>query len=133
MPKRAPAGSVRICQYYGYAWVKVEDHEEFKDGWVKEHHLVWWKYRKQRVPAGYILHHKDENKLNNKVSNLELLQRGVHAKLHHQGSTRTAAQKSVQSTRAKERCTPEWRAAVSARVKLQHQKGKFGKQLRKEV
>lgn len=32
-----------------------------------------------------------------------------------------------QSEAAKERCTPEWRAAVSARVKEQHRQGNFGR------
>ena len=39
----------------------------------------------------------------------------------------TAEQKKVASVKAKARCTTAWRAAVSARVKLQHAKGKLGR------
>jgi group I intron endonuclease len=42
------------------------------------------------------------------------------------GTKYTKEQRQIQSEKAKARCTPEWRAAVSARVKKQHAEGKFG-------
>ena len=42
------------------------------------------------------------------------------------GSKYTEAQKKHQSEKAKARCTPEWRAVVSERVKKQHEDGRFG-------
>ena len=43
------------------------------------------------------------------------------------GSQRTPEQRAATQKAAIKRCTPEWRAAVSARVKEQHKRGKFGR------
>lgn len=42
------------------------------------------------------------------------------------GTSYTKEQRAVQADKAKARCTPEWRAAVSERVKRQHEEGRFG-------
>lgn len=42
------------------------------------------------------------------------------------GTRRTKEQKQRSSESAKARCSPEWRAAVSERVKRQHAEGRFG-------
>lgn len=42
----------------------------FKDLWPEEN---------------WIVHHKDGNKSNNKVSNLEIMTKGEHTSLHHRG------------------------------------------------
>ena len=55
---------------------------EFGRGYLKDtgyiyvnhiplHHLIWEKHYGKRVPKGYHVHHKDENKSNNCVANLE--------------------------------------------------------------
>lgn len=127
MTKAMPIGHRRIDQVYGYSWIKVFDHPKFKDGWVKEHHLVWWKFKKRLVPPGYVLHHKDENRLNNRITNLVLMTRKDHAILHHVGRKVSTDVRKKMSDSAKVRCTIEWRKAVSRRVKLQHKQGKFGR------
>lgn len=43
------------------------------------------------------------------------------------GTKYTEDQKRRQAVSAKNRCTPEWCAAVSERVKAQHKAGKFGR------
>ncbi|MBF8418931.1 HNH endonuclease signature motif containing protein [Heyndrickxia coagulans] len=45
------------------------------------HRLEWQKYNGE-IPEGYVIHHKDENKLNWSIENLELLTRGEHIKRH---------------------------------------------------
>lgn len=51
---------------------------------VLEHQVVWCAvHNVTQVPTGYIVHHKDGDKLNNSPSNLELLHRREHAKHHH--------------------------------------------------
>ena len=50
---------------------------------VLEHHLVWWRTTGKTVPKGYVLHHKNEDTLDNRFANLELLQRGDHTARHH--------------------------------------------------
>lgn len=50
-------------------------------GWKKEHiYLIEQKYGK--IPEGYEIHHKDGDKLNNNIDNLELLPKKLHKQLH---------------------------------------------------
>lgn len=50
---------------------------------ILAHRMIWEKYH-GAIPRGYLVHHRDENKLNNDISNLELQKnRSVHMKLHH--------------------------------------------------
>ena len=75
------------------------------------------------------IHHKDGNKLNDKIDNLEILSSSEHKRLHMRESPpkwNVETAKSM-SQKSKDRCTPEWRAAVSERVKRQHAEGKFGR------
>ena len=46
------------------------------------HRLVWEKHHGKRVPKGYHIHHKDKNKTNNDISNLQLISASEHIKLH---------------------------------------------------
>jgi len=48
----------------------------------REHQLVV-KAAGIDVPQGYDIHHKDENKRNNNLSNLQVLPHGDHMRLHH--------------------------------------------------
>lgn len=45
------------------------------------HRLVWEKYNGE-IPDGYQIHHIDGNKLNNDISNLQLLSAEEHTRLH---------------------------------------------------
>ena len=48
----------------------------------KLHRKVWEKHN-GNIPKGYLVHHKDENKTNNGIENLELLEWGKHTIHHH--------------------------------------------------
>ena len=48
-----------------------------------KHHIVWAEFYKQsRIPKGCVIHHIDCNKLNNDVTNLQLLTISEHMQLH---------------------------------------------------
>jgi hypothetical protein len=51
-------------------------------GWVAEQRLVMEKHLGGPIPAGMQVHHRDENKLNNALSNLELLPLAAHRAKH---------------------------------------------------
>ncbi len=46
------------------------------------HHLVWWQNTGELVPPGHVLHHKNEDKFDNRFENLELLSAAKHASHH---------------------------------------------------
>lgn len=47
------------------------------------HHVVICEHRGlTEIPTGWCVHHKDENKLNNRIENLELMTISNHTKLH---------------------------------------------------
>lgn len=60
-------------------WFEGMSHQ----GFSLEHQIVYCQYNDlTKIPKGYIIHHKDEDKLNNDPANLELLSRAEHAILH---------------------------------------------------
>lgn len=52
------------------------------DGTRKRMHVYVWEYYNGSVPSGYHIHHKDEDKSNNDISNLELKIGTEHLALH---------------------------------------------------
>lgn len=49
------------------------------------HRAVWEEYYGQKIPDGYVIHHKDENPKNNSIDNLQLMTIEEHIKHHHIG------------------------------------------------
>lgn len=48
------------------------------------HRLIYEKYY-GKIPKGYVIHHKDGNKVNNDISNLEMIEASKHNKFHMLG------------------------------------------------
>lgn len=51
-------------------------------GYAKRYHVVWWLKTGKTVPKGFVLHHKNEDKSDDRFSNLELLEHGEHTRRH---------------------------------------------------
>src|SRR3990167_230189 len=47
-------------------------------------HRVVWEHFKGKIPKGYHVHHKDEDRNNNQIGNLELLTKSKHLSHHMQ-------------------------------------------------
>lgn len=62
--------------------------KRYRDRYCYEHHLVWWINHKELIPDGYEIHHKDRNRRNNAVDNLELLSEEKHNALHKREQAR---------------------------------------------
>ena len=68
---------------YGYKVMSIRGKR------ILEHHYVWMNANRfWYIPEGYVVHHVDQDKLNNNPNNLVLLTRAQHTDVHHAlGST----------------------------------------------
>jgi hypothetical protein len=57
--------------------------KKYRDRYVYEHHLVWWVNTGQTVPENKVVHHRNEDKHDNRFENLELTLRSSHSRDHH--------------------------------------------------
>jgi len=51
--------------------------------YVYEHQLVWWQETGEVAPDGHVVHHKNDNKHDNRFENLELQTRARHTSEHN--------------------------------------------------
>jgi hypothetical protein len=74
----------RIIDGYGYVKILSPEHP-YRDSrnYVKEHRLVMEKHLGRYLNQNELVHHRDENKQNNKLENLELITRSAHQNLHN--------------------------------------------------
>lgn len=61
------------------------------------HRLIWEDFYGCEIPKGYIIHHKNGNKLDNCILNLQLMSRADHNTLHKTGETHTEESKRKMS------------------------------------
>ena len=60
----------------GYRYLKIGNK------YVLEHRIIMEAYLNRKLKRNETIHHKDMNKLNNDISNLEVLSRAEHSRLH---------------------------------------------------
>lgn len=53
-----------------------------KGGYVREHVRIMEMHMERRIAPGETVHHKDHDRTNNALSNLELLTHSEHSRLH---------------------------------------------------
>jgi hypothetical protein len=61
----------RHSNFYGYIRVKRPDLTENRGGMIAEHRAVWIDYYGV-IPEGVVVHHKNGDKSDNRIENLEL-------------------------------------------------------------
>lgn len=55
---------------------------KYRGRYVYEHHLVWWKHTGMVVPEGFVIHHKNDRKRDNRFENFELKENAEHSRHH---------------------------------------------------
>lgn len=75
----------RMLSSHGYVKVRVGKDHPLADpnGYAYEHLIVWQNAGRALPDATQVLHHRNEDKTDNRLSNLELLTRREHASEHH--------------------------------------------------
>ena len=54
----------------------------YRKGYVLEHHLVYWENTGQVAKSDEVIHHINGDVLDNSISNLQVMPRNEHSKLH---------------------------------------------------
>lgn len=75
--------SGRILSSHGYVLVRVGSEHPLCAGnqYAYEHHLVWVSANGP-ISSGYCVHHRNEDKTDNRIENLELLTAAEHQRYH---------------------------------------------------
>ena len=76
-----PGGSVASN---GYVKIRVGKNHPLADpnGYAYEHVVVWCAAGNPRPPRGWVIHHRNEDKTDNRIENLEVKRRGQHNAEH---------------------------------------------------
>lgn len=68
--------------FNGIVYQLFEGEHYFNDPWLNRLHVAVWTFYNGRPPKGYHIHHIDENKHNNNISNLAIEKGGKHISDH---------------------------------------------------
>lgn len=55
---------------------------KYRGRYAYEHHVVWWRHFKTMPANGHVIHHKNGNKRDNRLENLELMGLNEHSAFH---------------------------------------------------
>lgn len=67
---------------WGYMKVKFPQYPGAINGWAKRCHVVWWLHTGQVTKHPFLIHHKNEDKLDDRLENLEYMHTSDHHKHH---------------------------------------------------
>lgn len=73
----------KIISKGDYNYVKVANHpNSTKNGYVLEHRVVMENHLGRILNPNEVVHHKNHNKKDNRIENLEVLNNGEHSRIH---------------------------------------------------
>ena len=84
LPSAGPLweGATQRVTRDGYVQMSVYDPKTGITYRRMEHIIVWERFHGRRVPRGHVIHHANEDRLDNRISNLIALPNAVHVEMH---------------------------------------------------
>lgn len=118
---------IRYVDAVGYVRTEYWSDELGKHVHEFEHRRVWREAGRD-VPCGFVLHHINENKSDNRLDNLALMHRGEHGRQHHRDVEKYPEQPTAaEYTRRWRASHPEHKQAHAARERARRAAGKVAK------
>ena len=129
MSQKRKYGDRWIDPYWGYIWVRIENHPLFQGKkTVLEHRLLVAEKLGRPLLSSELVHHYDDIKTNNHIDNLILHTRASHAALHSKGKEWSEeSRKKASASAIKRSARPEHKLLLKERAERQHREGKLGK------
>ena len=82
----------KFIDKFGYMLILKRDHPLADGyGYIREHRLVASNKWGVKSLIGMVVHHKDGDRLNNNIENLQIMSMGDHSRLHFKGKPRNTA------------------------------------------
>lgn len=125
--KSKPIGSTRIHNKTGYVFEKTTA------GWVLQHRLIMINHLNRPLRNDELVHHKDGNKANNRLSNLSLESWGSHTINHHTGTRRTGAALQNIRNASKKRITTRLNEPLVEEVRKRYKSGEAQRAIAQEL
>ena len=97
-----------VEQNTGYLGARV-------DGKLVLMHRYVWEYYNGTIPNGYVIHHKDKNKINNDIDNLECLPNRDHSVRHNINKSPKQIQRDIESLAKARIKAIEWHKSEAGR------------------
>lgn len=89
---------MKYIWFNGLKYTRDEKTDYYLNSTFRERlHRATWEYHNGKIPKGYHVHHKDGNKLNNDISNLEILPGAEHISLHGNNWAKSHYEKMVKN------------------------------------
>lgn len=106
-------------QYFnGYRFTLSKNGKYYRCAKLKKNmHRYVWEYYNGEIPKGYEIHHVDFDRSNNDISNLQMLSRSDHRKLHAEALT--TAQRNWRRNNLNEAARPkamEWHGSEEGKI-----------------
>lgn len=87
-------GGVRLAN--GYRYIQCPQHPNANsNGYVREHVLVMSEFLLRPIAKNEIVHHINEDTLDNRLENLRVMTRSEHHSLHHRGRMKPNSLKNL--------------------------------------
>jgi hypothetical protein len=90
------------------------------------HRLIWEHYN-GTIPKGYIIHHKNGNKLNNSIDNLQCMSQSEHCRLHRLQESDTLSERMRKNSKKLHgwHRSEEGRKSLAEKAKKEFQRRQF--------